>query len=262
MQTVDARLIDRVPVSASAVVVSLAGVPFARDVKPGQFVMVRVSGRIDPLLARPYSVYDADGEMIRVLVKVVGRGTRLLAALEFGSPVQVTGPLGNRFRVARTGPILMVAGGCGAAPFLLVARGYPKREKVLVYGAPSREECVRLEPFERFGVKTICLTEDGSAGRKGLVTRPLKGLLKSLGPDVTILGCGPTPMLKALAGIAGPMGLRVQLSLEERMACGIGVCQGCAVKVRWRDTFRYKLVCGDGPVFYADQLVLDGDAPS
>jgi len=261
METVNVRMIDRVPATASAVVLTLAPVPFARRVRPGQFVMVRIPGRTDPLLARPYSVYDAEKNFIRLLVKVVGKGSALLAGLEPGSSIQLTGPLGNGFRVRRTGPVVMVAGGCGAAPFLLLARKYAGRKKTLCFGASTAVECIGAEAFERFGTKLLYLTEDGSMGEKGFVTAPLGRLLDEAGGDVTVLGCGPEPMLREVSRIAAARSLDAELSLEARMACGFGVCQGCAVKVRYRNGYRYKLVCKDGPVFAASELLLDGAPP-
>ena len=259
METVNVRIIDRVPATASSVVVTLAPVPFAPRAKPGQFVMVRIPGRTDPLLARPYSVYDAEKNVIRLLVKVVGRGSALLAGLETGSSVQLTGLLGNWFRVRRTGPIVMVAGGCGAAPFLLLARKHRGRKKTLCFGASTVAECIGPDAFEQFGTRPLYLTEDGSLGEKGFATTPLARLLDDAGADVTLLACGPVPMLREVSRIATERAIDVQLSLEERMACGFGVCQGCAVKVRYRNDYRYKLVCKDGPVFSASELFLDGE---
>jgi len=254
MQTVEARLIDREPVAPSTYVITLAVVPFADSVCPGQFVMLRVPGRVDPLLARPYSVYDVDGESLRFLVKVVGKSTELLSAVELGTTLQCTGPLGNCFRIGRGDSIVMVAGGVGLAPMLLTARRYRSRRRILIYGAASRRDCVALDVFSRLGVETSCLTEDGSVGERGLVTEPLRRVLDQLEGSAVVLGCGPEPMLRAVAGIARAADRRCQLSLEERMACGFGVCQGCAVKVRYRGGSRYKLVCRDGPVFDAEAL--------
>jgi len=260
METIRVQKLDQVEATASSVILTLGPVSFSGEIKPGQFVMVRVPGLTDPLLARPYSVYDADKNFIRLLVKVVGKGSALLADLAVGAPIQLTGPLGNSFRVARKGAILMLAGGCGAAPFLLLARKYKNRPKTLVYGGATASECVPASPFEEFDTDLRYFTEDGSAGEKGFVTAPLDKLLDEAGSDTTVLACGPTPMLKAVSVVAAARGVKVQLSLEERMACGIGVCQGCAVKVRWRDKFKYKLVCKDGPIFDADELFFDDDS--
>ena len=262
MQTNDVRVIDRVPVSASICLLTLLGVPYAESIRPGQFVMLRIPGRIDPLLARPYSVYDAEGTAIRILVKVVGKSSALFSSIELGSRMQCTGPLGNAFRVRRGEAVVMVAGGVGLAPMFLLAKRHPRNRRVLLYGSPNRDDCMALESFTRLGVEASCMTEDGSMGTRGLVTEPLAGLLAGLKGSAAVFACGPEPMLRAVARIAEKTGHSCQVSVEERMACGIGVCQGCAVRVKSKNKvgYRYKLSCHDGPIFDTRELWPEGAA--
>lgn len=222
-------------------------------VKPGQFVMLRFPNYIDPLLRRPFGVYRIIDEGIEILYKVVGKGTRLMTGLRPGDTVDILGPLGNGFPSdSGKKDIVMVAGGIGIVPFYLLAasgRQSGVRQRLL-FGGRGKDDLPGLEDFKKLGIKIKISTQDGSIGKKGLVTELVKSEARSLKSTI-IYACGPKGMLKEVAKIALRMEAPCYVSLDNIMACGIGACLGCAVKVRARG---YKMVCKDGPVFDAMEI--------
>jgi dihydroorotate dehydrogenase electron transfer subunit len=228
---------------------------------PGQFVMVRGPWGRDLLNGRAFSVLeDRDERCFSILGKVFGRGTALLHAAEVGSTVTVTGPLGRGFPRPEEGTTqLLVAGGVGLPPLHLQARraseaGHASRIEMF-YGGRSSADLVLREELEGFGAKVVYATEDGSVGHRGFVTAPLVERLataKDAGESVALLACGPTPMLQAVRKLALEYGVPGFLCLEEQMACGFGVCLGCAVPVYGELPYRY--CCTDGPVFDAREV--------
>lgn len=243
----------------------------ARISQPGQFFMVRLPGRTDPLLGRPFALCDVLPDQIGIAIvhMVVGRVTGLLANIQPGDPLEIWGPLGQRFPepVAGARRVALVAGGIGQTPFLAHVRellgsqgfgGHAPRRRVetvdFVYGARTANLHAGVDSFRDAGAIVHLATDDGSAGIHGRVTDVLSGLEK---PD-HVFGCGPEPMLHALAKQCVAMGIPCHLSLETPMACGLGICYSCVVKVR-DDTsasgWDYRRVCIDGPTFAASDLV-------
>jgi len=245
-------------------------------VVPGQFVMLRGDWGRDPINPRAFSVLDADPDgRFQVLLKAYGRGTTRLTDLHPGEPVTVTGPLGRGSfpPPSADGPVqLLVAGGVGLPPLHLQARraaaaGLAHRVELL-YGGRDVDDLVLLADFERWSVRTQLATEDGSAGDTGFVTVPLRRRLEQAasqnadgvdpqGPPSTaqvveILACGPTPMLRAVRRLGLGHRVPTSLCLEEEMACGFGVCLGCAVPVYGERPYEY--CCTDGPVFDARRV--------
>jgi dihydroorotate dehydrogenase electron transfer subunit len=200
---------------------------------------------------------------IRILHKVVGRGTRLLATLKPGDPLQVLGPLGKPFGTSppasRGDRALLVAGGIGIAvfPFLVPALRLSGWTPVLLFGARREEDLVRREWFEEEKVEIRTATEDGSHGERGLVTRLLEEELASGSGVGMIYACGPRPMLRAVALAANDREVPCQLSLESDMGCGFGVCLGCVVKVRRGGDSAYARVCVEGPTMMATEVLWD-----
>jgi dihydroorotate dehydrogenase electron transfer subunit len=246
----------------------------ARLIRPGQFLMVRLPGTTDPLLGRPFALYDTaldDRGMpvaVDVVYLVVGKVTGLLAGLGPGDRVEVWGPLGNGFPdlsgVEHAG---LVAGGIGQTPFLAYARellggrgygGRPARRAVqrvsLCYGVRSADLAAGVEDFEAAGAAVHLASDDGSLGFRGVVTQ----LLERHEPPQHLVGCGPEPMLRALADLARRRGTPCHLSLETPMACGVGICFSCVTRVRTADGWDYRRVCVDGPVFDASTLAWEG----
>ncbi len=235
----------------------------AATAQPGQFAQLRCGDGFSPLLRRPFSVAWTDGDVAAFVLAPVGAGTRILAALEPGDPLDALGPLGTGFTVdTRAGRSLCVSGGLGCAPFPLLIRALRRtgKEVTVVSGAAS---AALLYPPDRFargddGVEVIELTVDGSRGARGLVTA---GLPRDLDANTALYACGPNPMLAALshalADRAGVLCL-AEASLEAPMGCGFGTCLGCALPVRGADDAgEWALCCSDGPVMSMDKVAWD-----
>jgi dihydroorotate dehydrogenase electron transfer subunit len=240
-------------------------------VRPGQFVMARVGSGIDPLLRRPLAVFGvgaaAGGAPVwfEMLYRVVGKGTALLSALREGDGLDVLGPLGRGFDPRDDDEEkLLVGGGIGLAPLHLLATELVKRKSPvrLFAGGRTRGDLLCLAEFAGLGVDCRCATEDGSFGARGVVTALLEAHLAALTGRAALHACGPDGMLRALAGIAAERALPCQVSLEERMACGVGACLGCVTAGRGHSpqTPDYRCVCAEGPVFESSELLWGGHA--
>lgn len=233
-------------------------VPFA-TVLPGQFVHIRCGPYLDPLLRRPLSIHDFDPsrQEMDLLFQVVGKGTAWLATQKPGSVIQGLGPLGQGFSLPATGHIAVVAGGLGMAPLFFLARTAATYGlRVCFYlGARAYRHILRYEALSQLNLDIRIATDDGSAGFAGTVTELLAQDLEKQRWE-RIFACGPRPMLAQVADLAGRYGIPAEVSLEERMACGLGACRGCAVAVRQPDgSVSYENVCTAGPVFPAQRIV-------
>ena len=247
-------------------VLSLAAPEVGRRTAPGQFVMVKPAGVTDPLLRRPFSVFEVlrngAGEVtgVSILNKRAGRSTNKLYELEPGDVVSCLGPLGVPFKpVAAPTEAWMVAGGVGLAPFATLAESLSrsKTPTTLFYGARTADELFYLDFFEKLGIKLVLTTEDGGRGVKGRVTGPLEAALKNAGPSgAMVYACGPEPMLEAVAKLAARYNQPCQVSVERVMGCGLGGCYSCVVPVKHGDEHA-NLVrsCISGPVFDGAELV-------
>ncbi len=227
--------------------------PLKKPPRPGQFVMLRSWSTLEPLLARPFSIHDLNEKAFAVLYQIKGRGTSLLSQVRRGQKLSVLGPLGKGFPTPPTPKVILVAGGIGIAPFLFAARWLKAQNyKIhLFYGARSRKDLLRLTAFRALKIPVTITTEDGSAGHKGLITTPLSQTLKD--KAVTVFACGPLPMLRAVARLTQEHNTPAYLSLESRMACGLGLCLGCVVETK----HGYIHVCQEGPVIEAANLLND-----
>ena len=227
--------------------------------------MIRGAWGRDPLLPRAFSLLSAGpGDRAEILAKTVGRGTALLERALPGAELDVLGPLGNSFPEPRPDTVdLLVAGGVGLPPLYMqgamaAARGQVDRLE-MIYGGRGAADLVLLREMEAMRLPLFLTTESGELGQAGLVTKALEARLDHhRGKSVRILSCGPNAMLWAVGRIARDRGIPCFLSLEEQMACGIGVCLGCAIPARSRP-FRY--VCSNGPVFDAADVLDAGEPP-
>lgn len=266
MKNIQAEIIENRKIAADAHAMRIHAPRIAKEAHPGQFVEVRCSDGCDPLLRRPLGVHRIFKDGIGILYEVVGKGTELLSKKKAGDGLDVIGPLGKGFS-SGTRESIIVAGGIGVAPLLALAERLAhspqssvrrKKKKLHVcIGAKTKKHILCKADFERIGAKVIVATEDGSLGTKGFITTPLKNLLWTMDYGLlTIYACGPMPMLKTVAALAKEHDIPCQVSLEERMACGVGVCRGCPVRVR-TDLVgtEYRMVCKDGPVFNAQDIV-------
>jgi dihydroorotate dehydrogenase electron transfer subunit len=242
----------------------------AAAIRPGQFLMLRLSGVNDPLLGRPFALYDtvlhdAGGPLgLDVVYLVVGKMTGKLAALRPGDRIDVWGPLGNGFAdLTGLDDVALVAGGIGQTPFLayvrelLGGRGYggrPARRQVgrvrLYYGVRTAELAAGVDDIRAAGAEVLLASDDGSLGFPGYVTQ----FLATQPLPQRLVGCGPEPMLHALAEQARAWKVPCDVSLETPMACGLGICFSCVTPVKTPGGWDYKRVCVDGPVFDAAHL--------
>lgn len=223
-----------------------------QQARPGQFAMLRPSAwTSDPLLPRPLSILSVEGDLVSFLVRVAGRGTRLLSQVGPGDEMTLLGPLGEAFPQPESDEQwVLVAGGVGIAPLLMWAERHRDRRATLYYGARSARDLLLLD--RALACTNLELaTEDGTAGSKGLVTE-LLARLDGTREKTVVLTCGPWPMMERVAQLAGERSWRCFASLEARMACGRGICLGCSVPTRNGD---FVTVCRQGPVF--DAQIID-----
>lgn len=223
----------------------------SKEVKAGQFVLLKVSEGYDPLLLRPFSFHDVQSESYDLVYQVVGKGTSILSTKSVGDEMDSIGPLGNGFKLVR-GEAILVAGGIGIAPLFLLARSLAGQgtKTVLVYGAKTASSLVCRERFDSVGVSVELATEDGSAGFKGTCVELLEPLLGSSTVEA-VYACGPPTMLREVGELCKSHNISCQVSVEERMACGVGACLGCSIR---RTDGGYLTVCKDGPIFESGKV--------
>lgn len=227
----------------------------AEIAKAGQFVNVKVNGFT---LRRPISICSIDREKgtLRIVFEVRGEGTKEMSQLAEGELIDIVAPLGGRgFKVDQFETAVIIGGGIGTPPMLAVAEKFGEKGTV-ISGFRNAAAVILQDDFKATGAETILCTDDGSAGKKGFVTDALKEVLSRKKPDV-IFACGPDVMLRRVIEIAKENNIKCQVSLEERMGCGVGACLVCACRtIRGGDEY-YAHVCKDGPVFNAEEVLFD-----
>jgi dihydroorotate dehydrogenase electron transfer subunit len=282
-------VLENVPMAERTFRLRLEDPQIGCRIRPGQFVMLRLPNRTNPLLARPFALYDTFlDEQGRpagydLVYLVVGKATAAMQQLTAKDRVEVWGPLGNGFTLAPTRHLVLVAGGIGQTPFPAVARAIqdqriygdvavsrPKpgagalatvhspltRRITLCYGVREARYLAGIDDFRDLGVEIAISTDDGSAGHRGFVTDLVQGTIESRDPPTRLMGCGPEPMMRVLAGMAARAAIPCELSLETPMACGIGACFSCVAQIRQDDGHcDYRRVCVEGPVFDATRVV-------
>ena len=232
----------------------------AHTAEPGQFVHLLCGGGVNSLMRRPLSLHRVDRvkDELSILFQVHGEGTKWLAGRREGDRVNIIGPLGHGFPRPQGNRALLVAGGLGVAPLLFLAESL-QRDGVKVsflMGAKSADLLLREAELQALGIHVEVATDDGSRGYHGLVTDLMESHLVVPEEPVAVYACGPTPMMEKVAQIAGASQLPCWVSLEERMACGLGACRGCSVRIKDRNgELRYENACSYGPVFDAQEVI-------
>ena len=221
---------------------------------PGQFAQLLAPGSF---LRRPISIcgIDKNAGNIRMVFEVRGEGTEAISRLNAGDNIDMIAPLGHGFTKI-DGKAVCVGGGIGVPPMLGAASLYGE-DAAVITGFRNAAAVILQDDFRAAGCETVLCTDDGSAGIRGFVTTALEEYLQSKKADI-IYACGPTPMLKAVAGVAEKYGVRCEVSLEQRMACGVGACLGCACRIERDGKEQFLHVCKDGPVFDAKEVRFDG----
>ncbi len=225
----------------------------ADKINPGEFLNIRVSKSVYPLLRRPFSICDVEGNFIYIMFNVFGEGTQILSHKHKGDLVDILGPLGKGFNlVGDYETALIVGGGLGAAPFPFVTRKLESKKNIMSFiGGKTYKDVIT------YGMKNILVsTDDGSMGMKGNVVDLLKENLGAIKKNkAKMFACGPTAMLKTLKLFAQENNIECEMSTECAMACGFGICQGCPIESTSHPE-KYLLVCKDGPVFNVNDVVL------
>ena len=215
---------------------------------PDQFVHVKCGH--SRLLRRPISICDWEENLLRIVFEVRGEGTEWLSHRKAGDRLDVLGPLGRGFRMDREGRYLLVGGGIGVPPMLGCAKWTAGRSTA-VLGFRSADRAMLSEDFQKSCKEIFLCSDDGSIGRHGFVDAQVRDILEKDKDFTAVLACGPKPMLKNAAAVAAGFGVPCQVSMEERMACGVGACLGCAIQMA-DGTMQH--VCKDGPVFDAGEV--------
>lgn len=258
----EARVLEMQNLNAYVYSILLDAPEIAKMALPGQFLMVKVkTPTFAPLWRRAFSISRIyDGKRIELLIQEVGTGTSMLRQTRPGEQLSLLGPLGNSFDInaATDKNAIIVVGGIGVAPAFILHDSIRTLAKsiTIFYGARTSEHLIpmnELEPNTKF------VTENGSRGEKGYVTDALVSFLENnydIISNCIIYACGPSPMLNALHQIHDRYGIRIQVSVETLMACGIGVCMGCPVE-RKDLPGEYYYACKDGPVFELNSIKLN-----
>lgn len=216
--------------------------PFINEAQPGRFIQLEVSQGAFPVTRRPFTISSTSENSVEIIFEVVGSGTKILAEADEGRSLRLLGPLGSGYRL-NSGEWLLIGGGLGAAGFPGLAASIEC--DLLLLGASSRDKLLTIP-----GTETVTITEDGSSGRKGLITDLLETVRWNSFSNIAL--CGPVPMMKAVIEMM-PAASRAnaQISAEARMGCGWGACEGCSVPKAGGGFLK---CCSDGPVFTADSI--------
>ncbi len=276
-------VVENRPLTGGHFLLSLHSPRQAQATRSGQFAMVRLLGHSDVLLRRPMSIYDVkpnttrrrrgtrrSPEVIQLLYKIVGRGTRLMSELRPGDRVGLLGPLGHGFfeeeyltEARKADEVLHVAGGIGIAALLLPAKDLARAgiKQRLFFGGRTRDDLVGVGDFKPLVREIVLATENGSRGHKGYVTEPLEEYFeRHRRRKFLLMVCGPWAMLHASVELAKQYGHPCLVSMENRMGCALGVCLGCCIRVRGKGHEAYQRVCTEGPVFWAEKVIWERES--
>ena len=213
---------------------------------PGQFLHIKI---IKTILRRPFSIHCLKGKTVFILFRVRGRGTKILSGYKPGDKLSIIGPLGKGFCLdGKADESILIAGGLGVAPLVFLADKLKKSRPLVILGAKNKNDSIGVDEFKKRGCKVHVATEDGSKGKKGTAVDILKSLSKKFNKSdkISIYTCGPEAMFKGIGKVIGRnKNINCQVSFEQFMGCGLGVCCGCTIETKGG----YRKVCKDGPVF-------------
>ena len=256
MKDIDAKVLSSDVLAEGLIRIILHAPEIAETAKPGQFIHMLVPNNAH-VLRRPISLmaFDAAAGTLTLAIQPKGRGTQMICNLKEGDTVRCLGPLGTGFDGKGAKSIYFVGGGVGVAPICGAMDGFATADSCAFFGFRTKNHVYGMTQAP---CRVIAVSDDGSIGERALVTKPLTAAIADKRPDL-IMACGPTPMLRAVQKLANEKGIPCQLSLEERMGCGIGACLGCNVKVNLPDGgWCYRRVCKDGPVFDSREVEFGG----
>ncbi len=253
MFIINSPVVETIKVHENIFIQKIHSPEIAQLIKPGQFLNIRVSENTFPLLRRPFSICDVDGENIFLMFNILGEGTRILSHKHKGDLVDILGPLGNGFNLdGDYKTAIIVAGGLGAAPFPYLTREIKNKKSIMSFvGGRTKQDVIS------YGMENLILSsDDGSIGFKGNVVQSLENNLNKIDISTSkVFACGPNAMLRVLKDFCLKHNLDCEVSTECAMACGFGICQGCPIEST-SDSDKYLLVCKDGPVFNVKDVVI------
>ena len=254
----NAQIVSNDQVSGLFYRLKLFAPDIAEQVQPGQFAHIRISRLKEALFRRPFSIFQSEGDTFSILYKVVGKGTAVLSQMRPDDELNVIAPLGHGFSIPERGQEipLLVAGGYGMAALYLLAQR-SKQKGIVFVGGKSSGDILCDEEFRALGWEVRVTTEDGSRGDKGLVIQPLRAELERGTSGKKVFACGPKPMLKSVAQITSAFNVPAEISMDEHMCCGVGVCLTCVIPIRTAEGWVYHRTCTEGPVFNAQQIIWD-----
>lgn len=278
MFQINARILYNKRIKKNYHEIALMAPKIAASALPGQFVNIKVTDDLEPLLRRPFSIHQIYRQSgIKILYEAIGKGSEALAKRKSEELLDIIGPLGNGFdydglRLAYSGRQgqtdygrrILVAGGMGTAPLVFLAeklsrntRSAAHKKPLVLLGAKTKEDIFCEKEFKEFGCEVQISTDDGSRGFRGYVSDLLLKILSTINHQPsTVYACGPAPMLKEISRISQECNIPAQISLEAHMACGIGACMGCVIKTKEDE---YRRVCKDGPVFEASRVIWEAN---
>jgi len=259
----ECTIINNTRVNNSYFILEISYPENVNQIIPGQFVQLKLLNKEECLFRRPFSISFVDevNNSISLLIQIAGKTTEQLSTIKKGNLVDIIAPLGNGFYINDSQIHFLVGGGVGVAPLYLLAKRLKenKDNRVISFlGYGSKDFLAYEDELKKFSDKVIVATDNGSYGEQGFITAIMERFLQSENGEenISVYACGPKPMLRALSEISPKYGLKCQASLEEYMACGIGVCVGCVVKIKLgQDEYTYKRACKEGPVFALEEVL-------
>lgn len=254
------KIIENKEIAAGYFKIILSSKNISNKAIPGQFVHVKVSDTLKPILRRPFSFHKIRKDYFEIIYHIVGGGTRVLSTRKPGEFLDVIGPLGSGFKIIKSKTAVLIGGGCGSAPLFALEEEL-KKQKIdsrFFMGAKTKDLLLCQSDFARLKTKIYKSTDDGSCGEQCTALDLYVSSFEKIHPKKSVIyACGPHAMLKAVSKMAVKKNIPCQISLEEHMACGVGACLGCTVKIQTmeKNNFIYKRVCKDGPVFDAKEII-------